>query len=431
MKTHERLLLVLILATTTPIPANCEVVLEAAWVEIRSGASAANGGATSDDEGSVAQAGLGVSVAQGVSASYFGTLASAATSAVTSFDLLSTTFAVDFVTNLSTSAGVYPVAASNLSFFVDFRVEGQSENPPDLRLDKSSLISTTQQYGGVSPPGMSLTIARRDGPLAPGLLAPGSYRATVYTALLDHRFADGGTTLYSATGLLQFASVSIAPGFNQANPILPQPSNPGQFTFIGAPSGRWFDPPPVEGYTFQTTDGSMFTDILNFPSGFDSEFSIVVAGRVLGTFGAGDSVNFKSLLGEDVSQFQILGISPTVDSQNPLAFPIQLAFTTPTASFTMSTVPSTPKLVDVSIQASVADQPPRFSGTVTNGPPMGTARLEASLDLGASDPWAEVISVDLDSVGSATFTNVPDARPQALGVRSNFFRVVTESRANP
>jgi hypothetical protein len=45
-----------------------------------------------------------------------------------------------------------------------------------------------------------------------------------------------------------------------------------------------------------------------------------------------------------------------------------------------------PELSDVSIQPSAASHPPTFSGTVTNGPPLGTAQLQASLDLGTTDP---------------------------------------------
>lgn len=90
-----------------------------------------------------------------------------------------------------------------------------------------------------------------------------------------------------------------------------------------------------------------------------------------------------------------------------------------------------PELRQVSILASAANQPPKFSGTVVNGPPMGTARLQASLDLGTTDPWADLSSVPLDAEGSASFTNIPDSRPQALGALSDYFRVVTESPSIP
>lgn len=90
-----------------------------------------------------------------------------------------------------------------------------------------------------------------------------------------------------------------------------------------------------------------------------------------------------------------------------------------------------PEIMNVSIQPSTLNLPPKFSGTVANGPPMGTARLQASLDLGATDPWADLVSVTLDSEGSATFTNIPDSRPLALGAHSDYFRVVTEPPSIP
>ena len=92
---------------------------------------------------------------------------------------------------------------------------------------------------------------------------------------------------------------------------------------------------------------------------------------------------------------------------------------------------SSPELTEVFIQASSDGQPPKFSGTVVNGPPMGTARLQASLDLGTTDPWGNVLSLTLDAQGSAIFTNIPDSRSQAIGARSDFFRVVTEPPSTP
>jgi hypothetical protein len=89
-----------------------------------------------------------------------------------------------------------------------------------------------------------------------------------------------------------------------------------------------------------------------------------------------------------------------------------------------------PKLSEVSIQAALENQPPMFTGTIANGPPLGSARLQASLDLGSTDPWADLVCVPLDAEGSATFTNIPDSRPQALGAQSNYFRVVTEPPPN-
>jgi hypothetical protein len=84
---------------------------------------------------------------------------------------------------------------------------------------------------------------------------------------------------------------------------------------------------------------SLFTSILDFPTGFAEPFDVIVDGTLLGSFGPGQSVDFVALLGHGVDRFTVAGITPLVDAADPAAFPLKLAFSTPTASFRMLAVP--------------------------------------------------------------------------------------------
>lgn len=125
-------------------------------------------------------------------------------------------------------------------------------------------------------------------------------------------------------------------GSSQENPLLPTYTpEPGVFILDDVFTGAWVDPPSAFGFEYViTSPDSLFTKILNFPTGIDADnlFTVWVEGRSLGQFGPGNSVDFVSLLGGGVSAFTITGIDPLVDPANPTAFPLQLAFNTPTAS---------------------------------------------------------------------------------------------------
>ncbi len=139
-------------------------------------------------------------------------------------------------------------------------------------------------------------------------------------------FTDGSAGIYIAT---------LGAGLSSLNPVLPTTILPGQFLFTGVDSGLWFDP-PAGGYEYEMTAGSLFTDILDFPFGFDNPISVETEGSPLGAFGPGDSIDFVTLLGHGVSSFTVSGLSPPANSQDPLGFPLQLAFDTATADFTMT-----------------------------------------------------------------------------------------------
>ncbi|NER52876.1 MAG: PEP-CTERM sorting domain-containing protein, partial [Symploca sp. SIO1A3] len=127
------------------------------------------------------------------------------------------------------------------------------------------------------------------------------------------------------------------PGTSQENPLLPKITEPNRWVFQEVPSGRWFDPPTAYGFQYQMTSDSLFTNILDFPTGIDDDnlFTVSVGETIIGQFSPGQSVDFVSLLGNGVSEFTLTEINPLVDPKDPTAFPLQLAFNTTTASFQM------------------------------------------------------------------------------------------------
>jgi hypothetical protein len=127
----------------------------------------------------------------------------------------------------------------------------------------------------------------------------------------------------------------IAPGYNIGTFCYPIPAS-------GGASGSWYDPPTASGYAYEMTDTSLFTSILDFPPGFLGSFQVTTPRCTIpGTYGPGQSVNFVALCGAGVSSFAVTGIDPAFDPTNTSAFPIQLAFDTPTASFDAEPLVST------------------------------------------------------------------------------------------
>lgn len=124
----------------------------------------------------------------------------------------------------------------------------------------------------------------------------------------------------------------------QDRPILPTSSSRRHFEFNSVASGQWFDPPLVSELRYAATNGTLFSQIAEFPTGFLT-MTLSVDGNVLGTFNGGQSFDFQAFFGGGVSEFTISGINPLVDVEDPLGFPLKLAFTTPTGSFTMTAIP--------------------------------------------------------------------------------------------
>lgn len=113
----------------------------------------------------------------------------------------------------------------------------------------------------------------------------------------------------------------------------------GDGGFSGGLSGLWFDPPLAVAYDFVQNGASRFTDVLSFPVGIDADgmFGVEVGGVEIGTFAEGARCDFVQVLGAGVAAFRVTGIDPK-PADDFTAFPIQLAFDTPTASFTMQPV---------------------------------------------------------------------------------------------
>jgi hypothetical protein len=151
-------------------------------------------------------------------------------------------------------------------------------------------------------------------------------------ALADGVAINGAYVLF--TGLfLEYRDGSAA------LPWLPTTSDGTTSHFDSVPSNAWCDPAIASGFDYRMTDGSLFTKIVSFPTGFNSAFTVSVGDTVLGQFSPGQSVDFTSFLGGGVSSFRVSGISPFVDPNNQLAFPLQLQFNNQTASFDMLAAP--------------------------------------------------------------------------------------------
>jgi hypothetical protein len=140
-------------------------------------------------------------------------------------------------------------------------------------------------------------------------------------------------------------------GTSQTNSILSTLIRNGIFSFVNVRSGNWFDPPTAYGFRYGMTGTSLFTQIFDFPTGFNNPFTVMVKDVLLGTnFTAGQSIDFKNysdqlggLLvgGVGVSEFSVTELN--VDPTNPEAFPIQLGFNTETASFDQEAIEAVPE----------------------------------------------------------------------------------------
>jgi len=129
-------------------------------------------------------------------------------------------------------------------------------------------------------------------------------------------------------------------GLSQDNPILPPPPFDTEFVFEDARRRRWFDPPAASSLAYEIlSSGDVFTEIVDFPTGFAAPFRVLVDGVDLGTFGPGDSVLFADFATElgsllvtagngetGVTAFTIADIQPLIDPTDPVAFPLQLDF---------------------------------------------------------------------------------------------------------
>jgi hypothetical protein len=107
-------------------------------------------------------------------------------------------------------------------------------------------------------------------------------------------------------------------------------------------SGCWIDPPSSNSFTYAVSGAGLFTSIEDFPTGYLQDFEIFVGAVSLGTFGPEDSVDFTGFSGGGVTSFRVAGISPAVDAENPLGFPLKVALDSASTQFSMTSAPPTP-----------------------------------------------------------------------------------------
>lgn len=124
--------------------------------------------------------------------------------------------------------------------------------------------------------------------------------------------------------------------------IMPDFSERGVWRFIDVPRTRRVDPPTAYGFRYKMVSNSLFTEIMEFPTGFSKPFGVVVKDVFIGEFQRGDRVpfsNYKALLGNlltdgiGVEEFSVVGLN--VDPTNPTVFPLRLNFNTDIASLNM------------------------------------------------------------------------------------------------
>jgi hypothetical protein len=132
------------------------------------------------------------------------------------------------------------------------------------------------------------------------------------------------------------------------------------YIYVNAPNDSWFDPTAASAFKYTMTSGSLFTSILNFPTGFSNPFIVSSGGKVLGAFSPGQSVIFPN---GGVSDFTISAISPTVDPSVVTNFPLKLAFNTATAGFMQRNVPANFTTTASGLAYSRVSH--TFNGTVT------------------------------------------------------------------
>ncbi len=111
------------------------------------------------------------------------------------------------------------------------------------------------------------------------------------------------------------------------------------YEFDNAPSGSWIDPVIADSFQYTMLSDtaflhSTFTEIAGFPSDVCSSFEVYVGGVDEGLFHAGDTFQFPG----GTTSFMVSGIDPACGAQ---PFPLQLDFSTATASFDITPLPLT------------------------------------------------------------------------------------------
>lgn len=157
---------------------------------------------------------------------------------------------------------------------------------------------------------------------------------------------EGGSSepVSPVTFIFAFGGVGgIEPGLTPELPILPFVPAPGQFTFDAPTPQRWFDPPSVDGFVYSLAGGS-FIAVGAPPEslGFGT-VTLVIDGMVVAELDPGELFDFVAAGYTGLTRFELRGISPLVDPDNPLAFPTWLDFTPGATGLTMSAIAAVPE----------------------------------------------------------------------------------------
>lgn len=229
-----------------------------------------------------------------------------------------------------TPSGGSMIGRISLALNADYAFGSSSGTSVDVTLNASSIgapfTKTVTVTGGTasnsSPQGLIQFSP------AGGLASVSNFPVSVTSAVTV-----GGVAVSSAI-------VSVLYCFDEpACAIAPTSGTTGLWNLIG-PTGSWFDPPFTSSYDYNGTGGTTFTRI-GLVNGF-GPVNVLYGpgfGTSLGSFAGGSTVDFVALTGAALSSFRISGINPTVDAADPGAYPIQAFFSTPTGSFTQSSVP--------------------------------------------------------------------------------------------
>jgi hypothetical protein len=138
------------------------------------------------------------------------------------------------------------------------------------------------------------------------------------------------STAFRAISIDDLTIGSAPVGVTQYEPILPSAGSGFKFgvasdalelTFENVESGLWFDPPTAYGFEYRMLDDSLFTNILDFPLGFNNAFSVEVCGNLIKELLPDNMLDFTQVCGSGVSTFKILDVSPPTDLEVPAAFP--------------------------------------------------------------------------------------------------------------
>jgi secreted trypsin-like serine protease len=180
-----------------------------------------------------------------------------------------------------------------------------------------SLINTLKGYGVIN--GFEDGTFKPDTPVTRGELA--KFIVNGFDKAFEKNFTNnrGKTYLYGA---------------DQNNAITASSTQNDWKYFSNVPSGLWYDPLTTYGLRYEALGDTLFTNILNFPTGIaaDNQFTVSVGNNILGNFSPGQSVDFTSLLGSGVSQFTVT-IASLLANTNDV--PFQLAFNNARGSFRM------------------------------------------------------------------------------------------------